>query len=297
LKHPLQLHAFAKINLGLRILGRRPDGYHEIQTVYQTVGLHDRLWLELGARGAGIDLACDDPEVPGGRKNLVYQIAARWKRARHFRGAIRIRLEKAIPAGAGLGGGSSDAAATLVALERLTGDRLSPAARFRLAAATGSDVPFFLWGGRALGLGRGEKVYPLPDLARWHCLVVFPGRSVSTAQAYREAGRRLTKNRRTSSIAFFGARPHFSPEVSGPAENDFEAVIFARWPELASLKRRLIQAGAKVASLTGSGSAVFALFDSGRKLRHAAKFIPKGWKVFPTLTVSREEYQQRLFEA
>ena len=97
-------------------------------------------------------------------------------------------------------------------LEHLTGDRMSPAARFRLAAASGSDVPFFLWGGRALGLGRGEVVYPLPDLARTHCLVIFPGRSVSTAEAYKEAGRRLTKKHRTFSMENFGARPHFSPE-------------------------------------------------------------------------------------
>jgi 4-diphosphocytidyl-2-C-methyl-D-erythritol kinase len=296
LKHHAKLHAFAKINLGLSILGRRADGYHEIRTVYQTIGLHDRLAVELG-RGGGIEVFSDAPDVPGGKKNLVYQIAARWKDARMFRGGISIRIEKRIPAGAGLGGGSSDAAAALLALERLTGDRLSPAARFRLAAEAGSDVPFFLWGGRALGLGRGEEVYPLPNLARYPCLVVFPGRPVSTAEAYREAGRRLTKKRRTSSMDFFGARPHFSPEISGPAENDFEKAIFARWPELARLKRRLIRAGAKVASLTGSGSAVFALFDSGRKLRHASRLIPEGWKVFSTFTVSREVYQQRLFEA
>jgi 4-diphosphocytidyl-2-C-methyl-D-erythritol kinase len=295
LNHHAKFHAFAKINLGLSILGLRPDGYHEIRTVYQTVGLHDRLSVELGP-GAGIDVSSDDPKVPGGNKNLVYQIAARWKRARKFRGKIRFRIEKRIPSGAGLGGGSSDAAAALLALERLTGDRLSPAARFRLAAEAGSDVPFFLWGGRALGLGRGEAVYPLPNLARTPCLVVFPGRSVSTAEAYQEAGRRLTKKRGTSSMEFFGARPHFFPEISGPAENDFEAVIFARWPELASLKRRLIRAGAKVASLTGSGSAVFALFDSGQKLRHATKLIPKEWKFFSTVTVSREEYHERLFE-
>ena len=295
MKHHAKILAFAKINLGLSILGRRPDGYHEIWTVYQTIGLHDRLSVELG-RGSGIDVSSDDLDVPSGPKNLVHQIAARWKQARKFRGKIRVQIEKRIPAGAGLGGGSSDAAAALLGLEHLTGDRMGPAARFRLAAASGSDVPFFLWGGRALGLGRGEAVYPLPDLARTHCLVIFPGRSVSTAEAYKEAGRRLTKKHRTFSMENFGARPHFSPEISGPAENDFEAVIFARWPELASLKRRLIRAGAKVASLTGSGSAVFALFDSGQELRHAQKLIPKEWKFFPTLTVSREKYHERLFE-
>jgi 4-diphosphocytidyl-2-C-methyl-D-erythritol kinase len=207
-----------------------------------------------------------------------------------------VRIEKKIPTGAGLGGGSSDAAAALIALERLTGDRMSSRVRFRIAAEAGSDVPFFLWGGRALGLSHGEEVYPLADLGRHSCLVVFPGYAVSTPEAYREAGRRLTKNRETSSMEFFGAWPHLSPEISGPAENDFEAVIFARWPELARLKRRLIRAGAKVASLTGSGSAVFALFDSDRKLRHATKLIPAGWKVFRTFTVSRDEYQRRLFQ-
>jgi len=296
LKQQAQFRAFAKINLGLRILGRRPDGYHEIRTVYQTVGIYDRLLVELQPSGGGIEVACDDPQVPSGRGNLVYQIAARWKRARKFPGTIRIRIEKRIPAGAGLGGGSSDAAAALIALERMTGDRMNPRTRFRIAVETGSDVPFFLWGGRALGLGRGEEVYPLADFGRHPCLVVFPGQSVSTAEAYREAGRRLTKNRGSSRMNFFGAWPHLSPEISGPAENDFEAVIFARWPELASEKRRLIRAGAKVASLTGSGSAVFALFDSDRKLRRATKLIPLGWKVFLTFTVSRNEYQQRLFE-
>ncbi len=295
MKQQAQFRAFAKINLGLRILGRRPDGYHEIRTVYQTVGIYDRLLVELQPSGGGIEVACDDPQVPSGRGNLVYQIASRWKRARKFPGTIRIRIEKRIPAGAGLGGGSSDAAVALIALERMTGDRMNPRTRFRIAVETGSDVPFFLWGGRALGLGRGEEVYPLADFGRHPCLVVFPGHAVSTAEAYREAGR-LTKNRRTSRMEVFGAWPHLSPEISGPAENDFEAVIFARWPELASMKRRLIRAGAKVASLTGSGSAVFALFDSDRKLRHAKKLIPVGWKVFLTFTVPRNEYQRRLFE-
>ncbi|MBZ5513783.1 MAG: 4-(cytidine 5'-diphospho)-2-C-methyl-D-erythritol kinase [Acidobacteriia bacterium] len=288
----IRVRAFAKINLGLKILARRPDGYHEIRTLYQAVSLADCLEILLSSRGRGIHLECDDPAIPAGRANLVCQAGALWKRARQFRGGIEIRLSKRIPAGSGLGGASSDAAATLLGLERLTGDRLGLAERFRLASRLGSDVPFFLWGGRALGIGRGEEVYPLWDLPRRHCLIVFPGFAVSTQEAYGELDRRrrLTESPRNPRIALFGARSHFSLEDWGPAENDFEQVVFARWPKLARMKRQLIRAGAETASLTGSGSAVFALFRSARTLARAASLIPRGWKQYPTRTLSRLEY-------
>jgi 4-diphosphocytidyl-2-C-methyl-D-erythritol kinase len=293
----IRVRAFAKINLGLRILAKRPDGYHEIRTIYQAVSLADRLEISLSPRRHGIHLECDDPAIPAGRANLVHRAGELWKRTRKFRGEIDVRLLKRIPAGSGLGGASSDAAATLLGLERLTGDRLSAAERLRLAARLGSDVPFFLWGGRCLGIGRGEEVYPLWDLPRRHCLIVFPGFTVSTAEAYREAGRlRLTESPRSPKIHSFGARPHFSLENWGPAENDFEQVVFARWPELARLKRQLIRAGAETASLTGSGSAVFALFDSARTLARAAGLIPRGWKQYSTRTLSRPEYRRLLVQ-
>jgi 4-diphosphocytidyl-2-C-methyl-D-erythritol kinase len=296
LKSSLRVRAFAKINLGLKIIGKQPDGYHEIRTVFQTVALHDRLEISLSRRPGAIVVECNDPTIPAGRDNLVYRACQLWRRAQGFRGGIRVQLVKRIPAGAGLGGASSDAAATLLGLERLTGERAEPAERFRLAARLGSDVPFFLWGGRALGIGRGEEVYPLPDLPRRHCLIVFPGFHVSTSEAYAEADRQLTKSRRDRSMNFLGVRPPFSLESGEPAENDFERVVFARWPELARLKRQLIRAGAETASLTGSGSAVFALFDSAQQLLYAAQSVRVGWQKIRTRTLLRREYRRLRFE-
>jgi 4-diphosphocytidyl-2-C-methyl-D-erythritol kinase len=292
LQKSIRLRAFAKINLGLRILAERPDGYHEIRTIYQTIALHDRLEISLRQAGEGIRFECDNPEIPSGGENLVYRACDLWRRARGFRGGVRVRLLKMIPAGSGLGGASSDAAATLEGLERLTGEKLAPRLRFSLAAQLGSDVPLFLLGGRVLGCGRGEEVYPLPDLPPRKCLVVFPGFPVSTAEAYREAGLRLTSKGKVRSIDNVGAWPQFPLMNWGPAENDFERVVFAKWPELARLKRHLIRAGAEIASLTGSGSAVYAVFESTRQLLHASKLIPKGWLKFRSRTLSRADYRR-----
>lgn len=299
MKSSIRLRAFAKINLGLKVRNLREDRYHEIFTIYQTIALHDRLVISLSSDDGEISVQCDDPRIPSGRNNLAYRACESWRRARNYRGGIHVEIEKRIPAGSGLGGGSSDAAATLLGLERLTGDRLGLAALLKLAAQLGSDVPLFLWGGRVLGCGRGEEVYPLWDFARRHCLVVFPAVHVSTAGAYRELDRRsnlqLTKGSKRSNICSFGAWPHFPLEFWGPAENDFEQVVFARWPELARLKSQLIRAGAETASLTGSGSAVFALFDSAPKMIRASQAIPAQWQVFKTRSLPRDEYERLVF--
>jgi len=325
LQKSIRLRAFAKINLGLRVLGKRPDNFHEIRTIYQTIALHDRLEISLSQAGKGICLECDSPEIPSGRENLVYRACDLWRRARGFGGGVRVRLEKMIPAGSGLGGASSDAAATLEGLEWLSGEKLPLPKRFSLAAQLGSDVALFLLGGRVLGCGRGEEVYPLPDLRPRKCLVVFPGFSISTAEAYREVdsrlgtvliravtpassrgwsrqeggatlkiGRhaRLTSRGKRRNIEYVGAWPQFPLLDWGPAENDFEPVVFAEWPELARLKAHLIRAGAEIASLTGSGSAVYAVFESNRQLLHASKLIPKGWLQFRSRTLSRADYRR-----
>jgi 4-diphosphocytidyl-2-C-methyl-D-erythritol kinase len=291
----VQARAFAKINLGLKVLGKRPDGFHEIRTIYQTVGFADRLHISVSSRQGGIRLECDHPELSSERKNLVYRAAELWQRARDFKGGVRLRLEKKIPMGAGLGGGSSDAAATLLALEHLTGDRLDFPARLQLASRLGSDVPLFLLGGRVLGCGRGEEVYPLADLPARHCLIAFPGFAISTAEAYAAIGLQLTRGKEHRKMTVLGKRPPFPLEEWGPAENDFEILVFARWPELARVKSQLIRAGAETASMTGSGSALYAVFESAQQLNRAANRIPAAWKVFKVRTLPRAAYRRRLY--
>jgi 4-diphosphocytidyl-2-C-methyl-D-erythritol kinase len=291
----VQARAFAKINVGLKVLGKRPDGYHEIRTIYQTVGLADYLQVSVSQRQSGIRLGCDLQELTSGRDNLVYRAAELWKDARAFKGGISLRLEKKIPIGAGLGGGSSDAAATLLALERLTSNRLDTAVLLQLAARLGSDVPLFLLGGRVLGCGRGEEIYPLTDLPVRYCLIAFPGFSVSTAEAYAELDLRLTQDKENRRINVLGKRSPFPLEAWGPAENDFELFVFARWPELARVKRQLIRAGAETASLTGSGSALYAVYESAQQLNRAAKQVPAKWKVFRARTLPHATYLRRLY--
>lgn len=292
MRSSIRLRAFAKINLGLRILSRRPDGYHEIRTIYQTLRLHDRLTLTIDRGGRGIQVTSKGEDAPSGRANLVYKAAELWRRAAPFRGGIEVQIEKFIPAGSGLGGASSDAAATLAGLERLTGDLLGATKQFVLAARIGSDVPLFLLGGRVLGCGRGQEVYPLEDLDPAECLVVFPGVKMLTADAYRQASSRLTTREELSRIDGFGVWSQRPLNLWGPAENDFECVVFAKWPELGRLKSQLIRAGAETACLTGSGSAVYAIFDSPGKLLQAMRIVPTAWRTFHTQTLNRKTYHR-----
>lgn len=292
----IELRAFAKINLGLRILGRRTDDYHELRTVYQSISLADRLQVSLASRPGPVIVKADSADVPDGPANLVYRASERWRLVRGLKRGIRVSLEKTIPSASGLGGASSDAAATLLALERLTGDKLPQAKRLEIASGLGSDVPFFLVGGRALGCGRGEEVYALPDLeGPRHCLVVCPPFSQSTREAYAALGSRLTAGRRPRSIYSFGKWPQFPWESWGPAENDFEEIVFAKWPELRELKRQLLRAGAEMASLSGSGTAVYAIFVSARKLAFSREVVPPGWRTFAVRTLSRAAYRRRMF--
>jgi len=285
---PLRLPAFAKINEGLCVLGRRPDGYHELRTIFQTIGLHDVLEFSL-ERGGGIRFECDDPALPAGRENLVWRSVAAARRALGVRAAVRVRLEKRIPVGRGLGGGSSDAAVALVAMERLARRKLEPAARMRIAADLGSDVPFFLCGGRALGLGRGEELYPLADAPKRFVVVVSPaGIAVSTREAYGWL--------RAPALTMRAAAPKLrrfcalcSSGQGNPLENDFEAAVFTRHPRLARIRRALLEHGAAGAALAGSGSAVFGEFQSPAQARRAANLFPDD-QVFITETVTREEY-------
>lgn len=289
----LALPAFAKINLSLELLGRRPDGYWEIRTVYQSITLHDRLRMRLVRSPGAIVVRVPRGGAPAGRENLIHRLLTRARRRLGLRRGVEVELEKNIPTGRGLGGGSSDAAAALVGLLRLTGERLPEEEVFRLAAAAGADVPFFLLGGRALGVGRGDEVYALEDVPPAACLLLCPPFSVSTRAAYGWAAARsagLTPLGRPGIIAF----SRWSPDESGDAGNQFEPVVFSRFPELARMKVALRRAGARCAGLSGSGSTIYALFSQRATAERAAARWARGAAPFVVETLPRRRYQRAL---
>jgi 4-diphosphocytidyl-2-C-methyl-D-erythritol kinase len=279
----VRVPAYAKLNLGLRVLYRRPDGFHELRTVFQTISLPDRLEIEFTlARTTRIQLE-GTPNIPD---NLVERACRLVLEAMKVHAHVRFTLRKTIPMGAGLGGGSSDAAAVLLALPVLARKTLPTAGITRLAAQLGSDVPFFLHGGTALGLGRGEELYPLPDHPAARGLLVVPKVHSSTAEAYRDVSASLT------SIGLQNKLDSFQREVwrTDVDANDFEEVVFARHPELKVIKQRLSRLGAKPAAMTGSGSAIFGIFADAEKLNRARKSFPDT-TVFPISFLSRAQYR------
>jgi 4-diphosphocytidyl-2-C-methyl-D-erythritol kinase len=290
MKKSVRLAAFAKINLQLRILGRRPDGYHELRTIFQTISLHDTLELS-STRRAGIHLKTNVRSLPTGPENLVYRAIDAMNRELGLRGGIEAQLEKRIPVARGLGGGSSDAAAALIGMMRLTGEGLPLARLAEIAAGLGADVPFFLFGGRALGVSRGDEIYPLPDIAPRMILVVSPREiSVSTKDAYQWISAELTKHPEPHNIWGFCALCWSWP---GKTANDFEGPVFDRHPRLEEIRDGLLEQGAAEASLAGSGSAVFGVFRNPAQARRAARTFPED-SVFVAETLSREKYGRAL---
>jgi 4-diphosphocytidyl-2-C-methyl-D-erythritol kinase len=289
----LRVRSFAKINLALAVLGRRTDGYHEIRTVFQSIDLHDELEF---AESTRLELKCDDlPGVPP-TQNLVWKAAETLGRLAGIDRGARITLRKNIPAGAGLGGGSSNAAATLVGLSRFWGLRAQDADLREMAADLGADVPFFLGGGTALGIGRGDELYPLPSIDTLHLVVVYPGVQVSTAEAYRSLRLLLTSKEASHKIQRFCGRLPGNQSFLAGIFNDFETSILPAYPEIGEAKRFLSDQGAKAALLSGSGSSVFGFFlDEESALAASRAMVPETWRVFPAKTLSHAEYHQRLF--
>jgi 4-diphosphocytidyl-2-C-methyl-D-erythritol kinase len=285
----VRVRAFAKLNLGLRVLYRRPDGYHELRTVFQTISLADQLEIYF-ARARNTRIAIEGtPEIPD---NLVERAAHAVMEALSIHGNISFRLKKNIPTGAGLGGGSSDAAAVLLALPVLARKALPSDVLFKLATELGSDVPFFLHGGTALGLGRGEELYPLPDLPAARGLLVVPKIHSSTAEAYRDLSPRLTSIPLQNKLNSFQQEVWRGGEDGRIAtdENDFEQVVFGRHQDLRQIKEQLLRFGARPAAMTGSGSAIFGIFPDTRKLERARKLFPDE-TVFPISLLSRAQYR------
>jgi len=291
MKNSVRLPAFAKVNLCLHVVGRRPDGYHELRTIFQAIGLHDTLEISRSRR-PGITLEIDDPALPSGRENLVYRAIEAARREVGYRGGIYARLEKLIPVARGLGGGSSDAATALIAMLQLTGKALPLARLIEISAGLGADVPFFLFGGRSLGVNRGDEIYPLPDGRKFWVVVVSPrGIAVSTRDAFRWVSLELTK--RKSPRKMFGFCALCWSRQESPLENDFEGPVFRRFPRLQEIRRGLLERGAARAALAGSGSAVFGLFRSPAQARRTAVSFPDD-QVFMVETLTREDYVRAL---
>ena len=288
----LTVRAHAKVNLDLRVLGVRADGYHELRTVFQTIELHDT--LVCSEKPGPFTLKCRTPGVPLDASNLVWKAAAAlWTalgRAGEIRDAV-VQIEKKIPVEAGLGGGSADAAAALVALGRLWGG--APITLLREVGATiGADVPFFLSGGTALGLGRGEEIYPLVDLPPHYVVIVRPPFGVSTAEAYgwydEDRSEGVRENRE------FQQLPVPWPSRAAQMINDLEPPVIRRHQEIAGLKVHLREAGASAAAMSGSGSAVFGLFRSRAVAERAVKPLSRnGAKALVTRTLTRAEHEKR----
>lgn len=292
----ISVPAFAKINWSLRVLGKRADGYHEVDTFLQTISLHDTVTVEHTDQD-DLRLWCDDSSIPAGETNLAWRAAAKFRERFSTERGLRIRLEKRIPAEAGLGGGSSDAAATLVALARLSELDTQSEDLVQIAADLGSDVPFFLHGGTARGTGRGSVVEPLADAPEQPLLVIKPNARVSTATAYNALNRPALTSSNSKPILFRSQASDVSASFDWHAlHNDFEAVVFKLEPEIERVKNALLKCGAGAALLAGSGSAVFGIFENQDAQERAiqAMELETGWRAFPCKTVERGRYQEAL---
>jgi 4-diphosphocytidyl-2-C-methyl-D-erythritol kinase len=286
-----RLRSLAKINLSLLVLNKRPDGFHDLRTVFQTISLADTIEIEFTpGRGCKVDLE-SELDIPD---NLIVRAANLLMEEWKIRGHVRFRLQKTIPMGGGLGGGSSNAAAVLLALPVLAGVSSGPARLAELAAQLGSDVPFFLHGGTALGVGRGTELYPLPEVPESPALIVAPGIHVSTPEAYGALGRGLTDGSRPGILnslqAFVWRSGDSAPAETWKSDNDFETVVFRQFPLLSAIKRKLLKAGARPALMTGSGSALFGIFEGPMERDRAAASFRKE-KVFAVKLVNRRSYR------
>ena len=286
------LPSFAKINWQLRVLGRRPDGFHELRTIFQTVTLHDK--LTFAARDDGqLQLTSDSADIPVDESNLILRAGLILRNHYRIDRGASIHLEKVIPVEGGLGGGSSNAAIALLGLAHLWKLETSKQELTKLGARLGADVPFFLTGGTALGKGLGTEVSPVKDVAAEHLLIVKPKAKVSTVEAYKALNSpALTKVDSDIILSISRADEQFTDSYPNALHNDFEPVVFQLKPEIKRVKDALLRAGARSALLAGSGSSVFGVFDKAPAQGRAIELLKdeSEWHVFPCATLTRIAY-------
>jgi 4-diphosphocytidyl-2-C-methyl-D-erythritol kinase len=287
--------SYAKINLFLHVLGKRADDFHEICTIFQTISLCDSLTFSLDEK---INLTCDDENIPTDDRNLIVRAAKILQENYEIKAGAKIHLEKKIPAPGGLGGGSSNAAIALLGLAKLWDVKIDFENLCRFGAKLGSDVPFFFYGGTALGTGRGTEVFSLDNFTENHLLIVTPKIDVSTGKAFARLNAPDLTNKNSKSILQI-CRDEVNSLYSRQSnlKNDFERVIFEIDPDIARAKQMLLDCEAKSALMSGSGASVFGIFDTGEKCKNALAEIrrnEKKWRVFPAETVSRSVYQKSI---
>lgn len=278
----MRLLAPAKINLFLQVTGKRVDGYHDLVTIMCCIGLYDTITLSFDTRG--ISLICNDPDIPDDEANLAHRAASLFigslsKEEGNKPKGVKISIEKKIPIGAGLGGGSSDAAAVFLGLNRYYGHPFSRSELERFGFEVGADVPFFIFGKPALVQGAGEKLAPFKGLKPYQILLVYPGFSVSTAEVYRKLNLGLTKSKKQHKSSRF-IKQDFN--VESHFHNDLEQVTATEYPDILKIKKTLLTHGAAAALMSGSGPTVFGLFLSPDKARQAKNSLSKHlrWKLF-----------------
>jgi 4-diphosphocytidyl-2-C-methyl-D-erythritol kinase len=281
----VELFAFSKINLDLKVLGRRDDGYHEVRTVLQTIDWADEIRIQAADRFEFIE-----DGVEAGENNLVVKAARGFEDLTGEAVRARIELRKNVPAGAGLGGGSADAAVTMLGLQRFYGKQIGRAELLRALARLGSDVPFFAAGGLAQGTGRGNEITSLEDDTDYALVVVVPPISVSTREAYSW----LTESDKSNTINRFCAQ-QAPGSAEGEPGNDFESVVFPRHPLLSEIKSELLRAGARRAALSGTGSAIFGIFGSTEEAARALPRLSPLGVARVTRPLSGPEYLRRIW--
>jgi 4-diphosphocytidyl-2-C-methyl-D-erythritol kinase len=248
----------AKINLGLRVVGKRPDGYHNIETVLHEINLYDEIEISLST--GRVELITNSPDVPTGNENLCIKAARLFFERFDIKTSVKIYLKKNIPVGAGLGGGSSDAVGVLKGLNKLFGIDAGDDVMHEIASQLGSDAPFFVRGGTAYATGRGDILEYFKFEIPYDVVLIYPGINISTSWAYKNVkpGKYICrKNLRDTLIKNIDKPDVLRIEL----KNDFEEVVFKNYPEIADIKRKLYNAGALFALMSGSGSSVFGFFD------------------------------------
>lgn len=283
--------SFAKINWFLRILGKRADGFHELCTAFQTVSLHDDITFR---ENDELILTCSNDKIPVDENNLIIRAAHELRQKFHINKGAAIHLEKKIPAPGGLGGGSSNAATALFGLVRLWQIKTNFDELLEIGKKLGSDVPFFFFGGTALGTGRGTEITPLRDFTENHLLIVTPNVEVSTAEAFaRLSAPHLTNKSSKSILQICLDQAQMLDLRHSELINDFEKSVFKIEPEIERVKNKLLSLNADCALLSGSGASVFAVFEDKEQLQNAFEAIKmeKDWQLFSVETVSRQKYR------